>query len=322
MAAGPTILVVEDEQEIRRFLRTSLAAEGYGVVEAVTARRGLIDAASHKPDLVILDLGLPDFDGLEVIAKIRAWSALPIIVLSARLDEQAKIDALDAGANDYITKPFGVRELFARVRSALRHFTSPAMTDGVLRFQNATIDLVQRKATRHGEELRLTPIEFKLVACLAKNLGMVVTHRQLLTQVWGPVHERDTHYLRIYMKQLRDKLELDPVNPQHFLTETGVGYRLVVNDGFNGVRHIDVKDQRYLTPLIPVNHIFHAAMQHRAPYPLCFDHRKSLDYTLQRYPAKHQSKPIEMGVAHLSLEETTCTNSPQRGVRGVRSPLP
>jgi two-component system KDP operon response regulator KdpE len=230
MSAGPTILVIEDEEEIRRFLRTSLVAEGYGVVEAVSARRGLIDAASHKPDLIILDLGLPDFDGLEVIPKIRAWSSMPIIVLSARLDEQAKIDALDAGANDYITKPFGVRELFARVRSALRHFTSPATGGGVLTFDDATVDLVQRRATRHGEDLRLTPIEFKLIGCLAKNLGMVVTHRQLLTQVWGPVHERDTHYLRVYMKALREKLEVDPVRPRHFLTETGVGYRLVVGD--------------------------------------------------------------------------------------------
>jgi len=230
MASGATILVIEDELEIRRFLRTSLTAEGYRVVEATSARRGVIDTASHKPDLVILDLGLPDFDGIEVIAKIREWSALPVIVLSARIDERAKIAALDAGANDYIAKPFGVGELFARVRSALRHFTSPAMNDGLLRLHDATIDLVQRRATRNGEELRLTPIEFKLIACLAKNLGMVVTHRQLLTQVWGPVHEHDTHYLRIYMKQLRDKLEVDPARPQHFLTETGAGYRLVVKE--------------------------------------------------------------------------------------------
>jgi two-component system KDP operon response regulator KdpE len=229
MAAGATILIVEDEPEIRRFLHAALGAEGYKVVEAASARRGAIDAASHKPDLVILDLGLPDFDGIEVIGRIREWSALPIIVLSARIDEAAKIAALDAGANDYVTKPFGVGELSARVRSALRHFTSPAMTDGIVRLEGATIDLVGRRATRAdgGEEVRLTPIEFKLVACLAKSLGMVVTHRQLLTQVWGPVHERDTHYLRIYMKQLRDKLEVDPLRPRHFLTETGVGYRLV-----------------------------------------------------------------------------------------------
>jgi two-component system KDP operon response regulator KdpE len=230
MALASTILIVEDEAEIRRFLRASLGAEGYKVVEAVSARRGVLDAASHKPDLVILDLGLPDFDGVDVIRKIREWSSLPIVVLSARIEEQMKVDALDAGANDYITKPFGVRELLARVRSALRHFTTPALADGVLRLDGTIVDLLQRKVTRAGAAVHLTPIEFRLLTCLAKNLGMVVTHRYLLTQVWGPVHERDTHYLRIYMKQLRDKLEPDPLRPQFLLTETGVGYRLVTSD--------------------------------------------------------------------------------------------
>ena len=228
MAAGPLILIVEDEQEIRRFLRASLAAEGYRVIEAINAFRGMIDAASHKPDLVVLDLGLPDLDGIEVIRKIREWSSLPIVVLSARSDEQQKVSALDAGANDYITKPFGVRELGARVRSALRQFTSPQLRDGILRFDGATVHLAERTAFKDGRSVHLTPIEFRIVACLARNVGMVVTHRQLLVQVWGPAHERDTHYLRIYMKQLRDKLEPDPARPRHFLTETGVGYRLVV----------------------------------------------------------------------------------------------
>ncbi len=225
-----TILVIEDEPEIRRVLRSSLGAEGYRVVESSTARRGTIEAASHKPDLAVLDLGLPDFDGLSVIRRIREWSPMPIIVLTARTGEGAKIQALDAGADDYVTKPFGVGELLARVRAALRHAVRAGSGDNVLTLENATIDLEKRLATRDGEVIHLTPIEFRLVAHLAKHLGMVVTHRQLLTEVWGPTHAADTHYLRIYLKQLRDKLELDPVRPRHFVTETGVGYRLVLED--------------------------------------------------------------------------------------------
>ncbi len=226
----PTILVVEDEPEIRRFLRSSLGAEGYRVVESPSGRRGSIDAGTHKPDLAIVDLGLPDFDGVEVIRRIRAWSQMPILVLSARIHERSKIEALDAGANDYITKPFGIGELFARVRAALRHAVLPASGKKILSFENATVDLATRRATRDGNDLRLTPIEFRLISCLARQLGMVITHRQLLTEVWGPTHGDDTHYLRIYMKQLRDKLEVDPVRPRHLLTETGVGYRLVLDD--------------------------------------------------------------------------------------------
>jgi two-component system KDP operon response regulator KdpE len=225
-----TILVVEDETEIRRFLRSSLTTEGYKVVEAATAGRGAIDAASHKPDLAIVDLGLPDFDGVELIRRIREWSSMPILVLSARVQERAKIDALDAGADDYVTKPFGVGELLARVRVALRHVTHAGSGSGALTLGDATIDLEARKATRAGNAVHLTPIEFRLIACLAKHLGMVVTHRQLLSEVWGPTHLGDTHYLRIYMKQLRDKLEADPVQPRHFITETGVGYRLLADD--------------------------------------------------------------------------------------------
>lgn len=228
--ARATILIVEDEPEIRRFLRASLAAEGYKVVDSGNARRGSIDATTHKPDLAIIDLGLPDFDGIEVIRRIREWSSMPILVLSARVQERAKIDALDAGADDYITKPFGVGELLARVRVALRHAVRPVSGSGALTLGDATIDLDARKATRGGHPIHLTPIEFRLVACMARHLGMVVTHKQLLNEVWGPNHATDTHYLRIYMKQLRDKFEADPVQPHHFLTETGVGYRLVAND--------------------------------------------------------------------------------------------
>jgi two-component system KDP operon response regulator KdpE len=224
-----TILVVEDEPEIRRLLKSTLGAEGYRIVESATGRRGAIDAGTHKPDLAIVDLGLPDVDGVEVIRRIRAWTAMPIIVLSARVQERAKIDALDAGANDYVTKPFGVGELLARLRAALRHAVRPASGAGVLKLEAAEIDLEKRTATRDGAPLHLTPIEFRLVAALARQLGMVVTHRQLLTEVWGPTHAGDTHYLRIYMKQLREKLERDPVQPRHFVTETGVGYRLVAD---------------------------------------------------------------------------------------------
>jgi two-component system KDP operon response regulator KdpE len=224
-----TILVVEDEPEIRRLLRSVLGAEGHKVVESATARRGSIDAATHKPDLVIIDLGLPDGDGIGVIRAVRKWSPTPILVLSARVQERAKIEALDAGADDYVTKPFSVGELLARVRVALRHRARSMSGQTVLLLEDATIDLEARKATRAGAPVHLTPIEFRVIACLARHLGMVVTHRQLLTEVWGPTHATDTHYLRIYMKQLRDKLESDPVRPRHFVTETGVGYRLAAD---------------------------------------------------------------------------------------------
>ena len=227
--ARATVLVVEDEPEIRRFLRSSLGAEGYRVVESETGERGAVDAGTHKPDLAIIDLGLPDIDGVEVIRRIRAWSPMPVVVLSARAQERSKIEALDAGADDYITKPFGVGELLARVRAALRHATrSPAGT--VLSFGKAEVDLERRRAAHNGGEVHLTPIEFKLLTCLAQHLGLVVTHRQLLREVWGPSHAEDTHYLRIYMKQLREKLEVDPVRPRHLLTETGVGYRLIADE--------------------------------------------------------------------------------------------
>jgi two-component system, OmpR family, KDP operon response regulator KdpE len=229
-AAAPTVLVIEDEPEIRRFLRTSLASEGYRVVESPTGRRGATDARTQKPDLAIVDLGLPDFDGVQVIRAIREWSPMPILVLSARSHEKSKIEALDAGADDYVTKPFAVGELFARVRVALRRAVRGPAGSGPLALGAAAIDLEKRLASRDGRPLHLTPIEFRLVACLARHLGMVVTHRQMLTEVWGPSHAGDTHYLRVYMKQVREKLEADPLQPRHFLTETGVGYRLVADD--------------------------------------------------------------------------------------------
>ena len=224
-----TVLIVEDEPEIRKFLRSSLGAEGYRVVESETGERGAIDAGTHKPDLAIVDLGLPDIDGLQVIRRIRSWSPMPVIVLSARAQERSKIEALDAGADDYVTKPFGVGELLARVRAALRHATrTPSGME--LALGNARVDLEKRRALVDGREVHLTPIEFKLLAAMAKHLGMVVTHRQLLREVWGPSHVEHTHYLRIYMKQLRDKLESDPVRPRYLLTETGVGYRLLSDE--------------------------------------------------------------------------------------------
>ena len=224
-----TILVVEDEPEIRRFLRSSLGAEGYRVVEAENARRGAIDAGTHKPDLAIVDLALPDLDGKELIRQIRGWSSMPIVVLSARNQERSKIDALDAGADDYITKPFGVGELLARVRAALRHAVRSPTTQP-LSLGEVRVDLEKRRAWRGTIEIHLTPIEFRLLTHLARHLDMVVTQKQLLSEVWGPTHVEDTHYLRVYMKQLRDKLEADPVRPKYLLTETGVGYRLAADE--------------------------------------------------------------------------------------------
>ena len=231
MMQGPTILVVEDEPQMRRLLQGALGAEGYRVVESASGRRGAIDAGSHKPDLAIVDLGLPDIEGVEVIRRIREWSPMPIIVLSARVQERSKVEALDAGADDYVTKPFGMGELLARLRVALRNAARTNTGGKVLKLEKAVLDLENRRATRNGEEVHLTPIEYRLLGCLAKHLGMVVTQRQLLREVWGPSHDADTHYLRIYMKQLRDKLEADPVRPRHLITETGVGYRLVADEG-------------------------------------------------------------------------------------------
>ena len=225
-----TILVVEDEPEIRRVLHSSLGAEGYRVVESASGRRGAIDAGTHKPDMAIVDLGLPDLDGVEVIRRIRDWSPMPIVVLSARIQEQSKVEALDAGADDYVTKPFGVGELLARVRVALRHASRPGGDGGTFSMGEVRVDLERRIVMKNQQQIHLTPIEFRLLAVLARHLGLVVSHRQLLREVWGPTHEEHTHYLRVYMKQLREKLEIDPVQPRYLLTETGVGYRLAADD--------------------------------------------------------------------------------------------
>lgn len=222
----PIVVVIEDEPQIRRFLRTSLGSNGYRLVEAETGHQGLLEVATQKPDLIILDLGLPDMDGVEVVRQLREWTALPVIVLSARSQESDKIAALDAGADDYLTKPFGVGELMARMRAALRHAVTGAGSDAVLTLGSIRIDLAQRRVCRDDVEVHLTPIEYRLLSALAKHAGKVLTHRQLLREVWGPSYVEETHYLRIYMAQLRHKLEADPTRPRYFLTEAGVGYRL------------------------------------------------------------------------------------------------
>ncbi|NMG74341.1 two-component system response regulator KdpE [Aromatoleum diolicum] len=228
-APAPVAVIVEDEPHIRHFLRRALESEQWQVSEASTAERGLIEAGSRKPDLVLVDLGLPDRDGLEMIAQLRGWSSVPVLVLSARSDEADKVAALDAGADDYLTKPFGVAELLARVRALLRRATRPQM-DGpaLVQFGEIEVDLAQRAVTRKGEPVHLTPIEYKLLGHLIANAGRVLTHRQLLSQIWGPNHVEHTHYLRVYMAGLRRKLEPNPGFPAHILTESGIGYRLVL----------------------------------------------------------------------------------------------
>jgi two-component system KDP operon response regulator KdpE len=221
------ILIVEDEKEIRRFVRTALEGEGMKVFESETLQRGLIEAGTRKPDLVILDLGLPDGDGLEYIRDLRHWSSIPIIVLSARTSEEDKIAALDAGADDFLTKPFGVGELLARVRVALRRHAGGQQESPLITFADVTVDLINRRVQRAGEDLHLTPIEFRLLAELLANSGKVITQRQLLSHVWGPNYVEHSHYLRIYMGHLRQKLEQDATRPRHLLTETGVGYRFM-----------------------------------------------------------------------------------------------
>jgi two-component system, OmpR family, KDP operon response regulator KdpE len=225
----PTALLIEDEPQIRRFVRLALEEEGWHVQEAATMNRGLIEAGTRKPDLVILDLGLPDGDGIDLIADLRAWSPVPVIVLSARTDEEQKIRALDAGADDYLTKPFGVGELLARVRAMLRRRRAPGQEPGgIVRFGDVQVDQQARLVTRGGQAVRLTPTEFRLLSVLVNNAGRVVTAPQLLREVWGPSNTENGHYVRIYMGHLRQKLEHDPAQPVHLLTETGVGYRLLL----------------------------------------------------------------------------------------------
>jgi two-component system KDP operon response regulator KdpE len=226
--ARPHAVVIEDDPQIRRFLRTVLPSEGFEVFEAETAERGLIEAATQKPDVVILDLGLPDMDGVEVIRRVREWSQVPIVVLSARTREQEKVAALDAGADDYLTKPFSVGELAARLRVALRHGAVRAggNADAAFAVSELKVDLAARRVALAGREVKLTPIEYRLLALLVRHAGMVVTHRQLLRDVWGPSYVEHTHTLRVHMASLRRKLEADPAQPRYLLTEIGVGYRL------------------------------------------------------------------------------------------------
>lgn len=225
-----TIIVIEDEAQIRRFLRTSLSAESYQVVETETGKQGLIEAATRKPDLIILDLGLPDMDGVEVVRELRTWSTVPILILSARSQESDKISALDAGADDYLVKPFGIGELLARIRVALRHISSTTdKADGVFCVVELKVDMIHRKVKVRDTEIHLTPIEYRLLTVLIKYAGKVLTHQFLLKEVWGPNHVERAHYLRIYMGTLRHKLEADPARPRFLLTEVGVGYRLAVD---------------------------------------------------------------------------------------------
>ena len=221
------ILVVDDDRQLLRALRINLSARGYEVVVAPDGETALNAASRQPPDLVVLDLGLPDVDGVDVVEGLRGWSAVPVIVLSARDQEQSKVRALDAGADDYVTKPFGMDELLARVRAALRR-GSPVPQEPVVTTEAFTIDLAARRVTRDGANVRLTPTEWHLLEVLVRNAGKLVPHRQLLQEVWGPKYESETNYLRVYLAQLRAKLEPDPARPRHLLTEPGMGYRFVV----------------------------------------------------------------------------------------------
>jgi two-component system KDP operon response regulator KdpE len=228
MDPTPQVVIVEDDAQIRRFVRTSLEAESYRVTEAETRSRGAIETGTRKPDLLIVDLGLPDGSGVDLIRDVRVWSNVPILVLSARVDERDKIGALDAGADDYLTKPFGTGELLARVRAMLRRSArSPDSSATVREFGDVHVDLAARTVRRDGARVHVTPVEFRLLSHLVSHPNRVLTHRQLLREIWGPSHADDSHYLRIYMGRLRQKLEHEPARPRHFVTETGVGYRFV-----------------------------------------------------------------------------------------------
>ena len=225
---APNVIVIEDEPNIRRFVRMSLESEGCQVFEADSIRRGLIEAGTRKPDMVVLDLGLPDGDGVDFIRDLRSWSDIPIIVLSARTSEVDKVAALDAGADDYLVKPFGTAELLARVRAQLRrHTRTPGAGQNIFEFGKVRIDFGRRIVEREGKPLHLTPIEYRLLSYLTSNPDSVLTHRQLLKNVWGSSHADDSHYVRIYMGQLRKKIEDDPSQPKHIVTEAGVGYRFI-----------------------------------------------------------------------------------------------
>jgi len=222
------ILLIEDEPQMLRLLRIVLKGHGYRLVESSTGQEGIMQAATRVPDLILLDLGLPDIDGLEVTRRVREWSDVPIIVISAREQEQDKIKALDAGADDYLTKPFGAGELMARIRVAMRHkaLREAGQHESIFTLGNLRVDLARRQVFLNEKEVHLTPIEYKLLTVLIKNAGKVLTHRQLLKEVWGPPYLTETHYLRVYMAQLRHKLEADPARPSFLINELGVGYRL------------------------------------------------------------------------------------------------
>lgn len=227
---APLLVLIEDELPIRRFLHAALQP-AFVLHDAGNAAEGLRLIAREKPDLIILDLGLPDLDGVDVIRQLREWSQVPVIVLSARDQERDKVLALDAGADDYLVKPFGVEELLARLRVALRHSNRvPESENSVVSFGEVSVDLLRRQVSRGGETVHLTPLEYKLLVQLIRHRGKVLTHRQLLREVWGPAHVEHPHYLRIYMGQLRQKLEHEPARPRHLLTELGVGYRLEAGD--------------------------------------------------------------------------------------------
>lgn len=222
----PTVLIIEDDANIRRFVRQALESEGCVVHEAETVKRGLIEAGTRQPDAVVLDLGLPDEDGMTLIRELRGWTEVPVLVLSARSAEADKVAALDAGADDYLTKPFGVGELVARVRVLLRrHARANPQGTPTIAFGDVQVDLANRLVTRADAPVHLTPIEYRLLAVLIAHRGKVMTHRELLREVWGPSHAESSHYLRVYMGHLRHKLESDPAQPAHLLTEVGVGYR-------------------------------------------------------------------------------------------------
>jgi two-component system KDP operon response regulator KdpE len=227
----PVVVLIEDEPQIRRFLRATLTGQGYRLFEATTGATGIIEVGSRQPDVVIIDLGLPDIDGIEVIRRLREWTAVPIIVLSARGQERDKVTALDAGADDYVSKPFGAGELLARIRVALRHTAgaSHEADEAAFKVGELRVDLLRRHVAVGPAEVRLTPIEYKLLTTLIRHAGKVVTHQQLLREVWGPTHTDQAHYVRIYMAHLRHKLEAEPARPRYLLTEPGVGYRLAVD---------------------------------------------------------------------------------------------
>jgi two-component system KDP operon response regulator KdpE len=224
--AGAHVLVVEDEPQMRRFIRTSLSAHGYQVSEAATGAEALALATSRNPDVILMDLGLPDSDGIDLTRRVREWSRVPIIVISARGREADKVTALDAGADDYLTKPFGVEELLARIRVALRHAGDIPADETALEFGTLRIDFARREVKVAGRDVHLTPTEYKLLALLVKNAGRVLTHRQIIREVWGPVYAGQNHHVRVHMAELRKKIEADPARPRIILTEPGVGYRL------------------------------------------------------------------------------------------------